>query len=96
MEIVLPWPVRQGEPSPGYRGGLEHGRHLSKVAQPALGNQAQLTDLLPPRPECLPLAGRAVGWLILADFCNKTLCLWNEQSARKMSLSRRFPCIFFF
>ena len=99
MEIVLPWPVRQAEPSPGLRGGSggsEHGRHLSKVAQPALRSQGQLTDLLPPGPECLPLAGGVAAGLFWQTFAIKHFVFGMSRVQEKCLLAGNFPAFVFF
>lgn len=70
-------PVEQAEPAPGDRGGSAPSHSAGK------GRQGQHADLL-------PTGWGVAGKFILGDVCNKTLCLWNEWSARKMSLSRRF------
>lgn len=49
--------------------------------------------LRPPGHGAFPLAAGLPGMFISADACKKTLGLWNEQSARKMSVSRRFHCV---
>lgn len=76
-ELGLPLPAAQAEPAAGFRGGS------AQVAQLGRGLQGQHADLSS-RPERVP-----AGW----GRCNKTLCLWNEWSARKLSLSRQFHCV---
>lgn len=49
--------------------------------------------LCPPGHGAFPLAAGLPGMFISEDACKKTLGLWNEQSARKMSVSRRFHCV---
>lgn len=41
----------------------------------------------------VPLAVGLAGLFILADVCNKTFGLWNERSARKVSLGGQCHCI---
>lgn len=85
-----------GGPAPGRagKGGSERGGPAPGGSvgegQPGQHVSAQ-TSFLQAR-ELSPLAVGFAGATILANVCNKTFCLWNEWSARKMSL-RRFHCV---